>query len=277
MNWNNLELPDKNIYFQDNDTSIYCADCRDILPLIPSKSIDLVLTSPPYDDLREYGGFKLDILTMSYDIYKICADGGICVWIVGDATVDGSESCNSFRQVLEFRHVGFNLHDTMIYSKSNAPINTNRYEQEFEYMFVLSKGKPKTFNPIMRSKLWRDTRKQKIYKRGKNGSFASYGKVSNEPDCIIGNIWHYSVGGGHVTDFKLAYQHPAIFPEALANDHIISWSNKGDLILDPFLGSGTTAYCAKKLGRKCIGIEIEEKYCEITKKRLAQSVMKLEI
>jgi site-specific DNA-methyltransferase (adenine-specific) len=268
------ELPKP--YYQDDAVAIYCADCRDILPLIPDKSIDLVLTSPPYDDLRFYGGQGFQFSGVPNFLYKPMAGGACCVWVVGDQTIDGSETGNSFRQALAFMDCGFNLHETMIYAKNAVPINARRYEQNFEYMFVFSKGSPKTFNPIMRDKLWEEHRKQKAAKRNKNGTFTIM-NVTQRKDCVIGNVWYYNVGGGHITDFKLAYQHPAIFPEALASDHIISWSNRDDLILDPFLGSGTTAYCAKKLGRKCIGVEIEERYCEIAAKRCSQMVMKLEV
>jgi len=203
-------------------------------------------------------------------------DGAIIVWVIGDSTIDGSETGSSFEQALYFKGIGLNLHDTMIYAKNSVPINANRYEQNFEYMFVFSKGKIKTFNPIKRSKLWEDHRKRKAAKRNRNGTF-EYGFASPQKDCTIGNIWYYNVGGGHVTKFQLAYQHPAIFPEQLAYDHIISWSNPSDLVVDPFLGSGTTCYCAKKLNRYSIGIEIEEKYCEIAAKRCSQSVMRLNI
>jgi DNA modification methylase len=275
MNWNNLELPG-NPYYQDDAVVIYHADCREVLPYIPDKSIDLVLTSPPYDDLRLYGGHRFSFSDLPDFLYPLMADGACCVWVVGDQTINGSETGSSFRQALTFMDCGFSLHDTMIYAKNSAPLNQRRYEPAFEYMFVFSKGSPKTFNPIVRTKLWEDHRKRKATKRNPDGSYV-IGFASAKKETVIGNIWYYNVGGGHVTDFKLAYQHPAIFPEQLAIDHIISWSSQGDLILDPFLGSGTTAFCAKKLNRKCMGIEIEEKYCEIAAKRCSQQVMELNI
>ncbi len=259
-------------YFQDESVVIYSADCRLILPQIPDKSIDLVLTSPPYDDLRDYGGYSWDFEHTAEGLIKIISDGGVIVWVVGDSKINGSESGSSFKQVLYFMGKGLNLHDTMIYAKNGFRYPfPNLYHQVFEYMFVLSNGVPKTFNPIMDRLNLHVTKAGYNMKRERDG-----GKTYRKPfePSQYGkryNIWEYDVGG------VASYDHPAIFPNELADDHIISWSNPSDLILDPFLGSGTTAFCAKKLGRKCIGIEIEEKYCEIAAKRCSQSVMKLEI
>ena len=261
-------------YYLDEWVTIYHGDCREILPELPK--FDLVLTSPPYDNLRDYGGYSFDFNIISRLLYEKTLDGGVLVWVVGDATIDGSETGTSFRQALRFMEVGYKLHDTMIYAKNSVPINAKRYEQNFEYMFVFSLGSPRVFNPIMRTKLWEDHRKQKAAKRNRDGTF-QYGYASSKTECVIGNIWYYDVGGGHVTKDKIAYQHPAIFPEKLAADHIISWTNTGDTVLDPMCGSGTVLKEAKKLNRKCIGIEIEEKYCEIAAKRCSQSVMELNV
>jgi site-specific DNA-methyltransferase (adenine-specific) len=204
------------------------------------------------------------------------ADGGVCVWVVGDQVIDGSESGSSFRQALCFMDNGFSLHDTMIYGKNGNPNSeATRYSQMFEYMFVFSKGKPKTFNPIKQSSLYY-TGKQKYHTRRQRNGATKGGMYFINPDRNLDNIWIYDIGYMKSAKEDYIFDHPAIFPEQLALDHIISWSNPGDLILDPFMGSGTTAYCAKKLGRSYIGIEIEEKYCGIAKKRLAQSVMRLE-
>jgi DNA modification methylase len=267
-------------YYRDNqsDIVIYHADCRDMLPLIPDKSIDLVLTSPPYDNLREYGGQEWEFKQTANGLVRVVNCGGVIVWIVGDSVVSGSESGNSFRQALYFKDtLELNLYDTMIYLKNSCPFPTNdRYNQIFEYMFVLSKGKPLVFNPIKRQNNYGSFTRTMTH-RNSDGSMNLNETVKLKVESNCGNVWLYDVGYMKSSKTDYVFDHPAIYPEGLAFDHISSWSNGNNLILDTFLGSGTTAYCAKKLGRKCIGIEIEEKYCEIAAKRLNQSVMSLEV
>ena len=281
MSWNNLILPEA--YYQDDAVYIIHADCRLVLPLLPDKSIDLVLTSPPYDNLREYGGQGFQFSDLPSLLYKPLANGGCCVWVIGDQVINGSESGSSFRQAITFMDCGFNLHDTMIYEKNGAayPANekSNRYTQIFEYMFVFSKDKPKTVNLINdKPNNWAGwgTFGQNS-ERQANGTIKKRGKFIVPPFSIRNNIWRINNGYGYSASDDIAYKHPAIFPEQLARDHIISWTNLNDIVLDPMLGSGTTAYCAKKLGRRCIGIEISEEYCAIAAKRCSQSVMRLEL
>jgi len=264
-------------YYQDEWVVIYHADCRDILSLTPDKSIDLVPTSPPYDDLRLYGGQPFCFDGIPNLVFRVLLSGGVCVWIVSDQVKDGSETGSSFRQALSFLDNGFNLHDTMIYAKDGYRFPESvRYLQQFEYMFVFSKGSPKVFNPIQQKHKNNYVISKYMTQRQRDGSLV--GKVySSSHDFQLGNIWFYDVGYMKSSKQDFVFEHPAIFPEALIEDHIISWSNPNDIILDPFLGSGTTAYCAKKLNRRCIGIEIEEKYCEISAKRCCQSVMTLGI
>lgn len=233
-------------------------DCLEVMKELPENSIDMVLTSPPYDNLRTYNGYTFDFEGIAKELYRIVRDGGVVVWIVGDATVKGSETGTSFKQALYFKEIGFNLHDTMIYAKQNpVPYHHNRYNPQFEFMFILSKGVPKTFNPIQEN--------TKGFKTGKyrypDGSL----KVANTPIIketkMLNNIWYYVVGGK-------GNNHPASFPEKLAEDHILSWSNEGDIILDPMAGSGTTLKMAKKNNRNYIGIEISPEYIDIINKRL---------
>lgn len=262
-------------YYEESGITIYHGDCREILPQLETK-VDLVLTSPPYDNLREYGGYSFDFPSVASGLYQIVSEGGIVVWVVGDACIDGSESGTSFRQALGFMDCGFKLHDTMVYLKNSSPFpDTNRYTQIFEYMFVLTKNKPKTFNPIKRDNNYGSFTRTMTHRRV-DGGMSYEQSVKLQEKSNYGNVWLYEVGYMKSAKESYVFEHPAIFPDQLAKDHIISWSNQNDLILDPFLGSGTTAVAAKILGRKCIGIEIEEKYCEIAVKRLAQSVMKLE-
>lgn len=254
-------------------------DCLDLMKNIPDKSINLTVTSPPYDDLRTYNGnieqwsfekFKL----IADELHRITAEGGVVVWVVGDSTIKGSESGTSFKQALYFKDCGFNLHDTMIWNKGSFAFpSKNCYHQVFEYMFVFSKGKPNALNFIKdRKNLYVGDRgasgrnKDGVRNKGKSSVRDEYGKRFN--------IWNYPIGGGHCTKDKIAYEHPAIFPEQLAEDHIISWSNEGDLIFDPFLGSGTTGKMAILNNRNFIGIELDKTYYNIAKERIMNAERK---
>lgn len=236
---------------------------------MPDCFLDLTVTSPPYDNLRTYTGeaeWSFEVFKdIAKELYRVTKNGGIVVWIVGDATIKGSETGTSFKQALYFKEIGFNLHDTMIYRKINyIPLTHNRYEQEFEYMFIFSKGKPKTFNAIMvqcktkgsktNGRTFYQTNSQNAPTEGhKNDTVKEYKQK--------GNVWEVPTNAG-------TKGHPAQFPEKLANDHIISWSNEGDLIYDPFMGSGTTALAAIELKRNWIGSEISSEYCDIINKRV---------
>jgi len=251
---------------------IHQGNSAELLKQVNDNSVDLTVTSPPYDNLRDYKGYSFDFETIAKELYRVTREGGIIVWVIGDATINGSETGTSFKQVLYFKECGFNLHDTMIYHKKTPPLTHNRYEQEFEYMFILSKGKPKTFNPILIQKKYMDKRKNKAFSRNKDNSH-DLGFSSKKTHKIKGNVWLFNVGGGKSTKDKFAFEHPAIFPEELAKDHILSWSNQGDLVLDCFAGSGTTLKIAKILKRDFIGIELEKSYCDISKKRLSQNTL----
>lgn len=254
-------------YPDDFINKIICGDHMDVIKFIPDDTIHLTVTSPPYDDLRDYEGYTFDYKKLIPELYRITILGGVVVWIVGDMTKDGSESGTSFRQALYFMECGFKLHDTMIYEKDIPPINTSRYQQEFEYMFVFVKGKLKTWNPIMIDKLSSEKRKIKKFHRMKNGIHKTNKYMKNKKTKIAGNIWYYNNGGGKITKDKIAHEHPAIFPDKLACDHVLSWSNEGDIVLDPMCGSGTTCKVAKNNRRRYIGIDCSEKYCEISRER----------
>ena len=261
----------KQAYYKNKQGMIMLGDCLNIMRQMDDGCIDLTVTSPPYDNLRKYNGYCFDFKNIAKELYRITTDGGVVVWVVGDAPIKGSETGTSFRKTIYFMDCGFNLHDTMIYKKKNPiPQNHNRYEQCFEYMFVLSKGKPSTFNPI----------KEPTKNFGKSFQWGNRKTIMDDSQCrrdrgddvrdvskdkFKQNIWEYSVGGGKTG-------HPAVFPEQLATDHILSWSNPGDVVFDPFMGSGTTAKMAMLNNRKFVGCEVSEKYCEIIKERL-DSVM----
>lgn len=251
--------------------TIYNEDCLETMGRMPDDFVDLTVTSPPYDNLRTYNGFSFEFEKIAQELYRVTKDGGVVVWVVGDATVNGTESGTSFRQALYFKELGFNLHDTMIYQKAGTGASGSNYAywQSFEYMFILTRGLPVSINRIKDSK------------NGRAGSFASTGnkqstigtRLYSKPHTVEdygvrSNIWRYHPSNGNDTT-----EHPAPFPEALAADHIRSWSNEGDTIYDPFMGSGTTAKMARYLNRNFIGSEISPEYCEIAEKRLRQGVL----
>jgi DNA modification methylase len=243
---------------------VYNENCLNTMGRMDDEFIDLTVTSPPYDNLRTYNGYSFPFEDVARELYRVTRQGGVVVWVVGDATIDGCETLSSFKQALYFREVGFNV-DTNIYQKQNyKPINAKRYDNAFEYIFILAKGRPRVFNPIMIKKA-RVSAENGRY-RQKDGSFRENVRMANELKKHT-NIFSYSIGG-HIAD-KIAFEHPAIFPEQLANDQIISWSNKGDLIYDPFMGSGTTAKMALINDRNYIGSEISDEYCKIAEARIA--------
>ena len=252
-----------------NSHKIYCGDCVDAMQKFDNDSIDLVVTSPPYDNLREYKGYNFDFESIANELFRVIRKGGVVVWVVGDATIDGSETGTSFKQALYFKDIGFRLHDTMIYEKNGTPFPEHtRYYNIFEYMFVLSKGKPKTINLLndRKNKLPNGSWGNKTsYK--KDGTKVKHPKFTSEMYGIRFNIWKYNVGFGFSSEDET--KHPAIFPEKIANDHIRSWSNEGDLILDPLAGSGTTLIECERLNRNSIGIETSKEYCDLAYQRLS--------
>ncbi len=266
----NKTIKPKDIRLND----IYNENCLETMARMPNGFVDLTITSPPYDNMRKYSGNPFpfeDFKLIAKELYRVTKKGGVVVWVVGDQTIKGDETGTSFKQALYFKEVGFNLFDTMIYLKTpRGAVGSNKtYWQTFEYMFVLSKGMPNTINLI------RD-RKNKDARNGDNGTkrlhdgsllkqsrggYSKYGRRTN--------VWEYLIGRGHSASDNLAYGHPAIFPEKLAEDHIVSWSKKGDVVYDPFMGSGTTAKMAVLNNRKYIGSELYKKYYMLSKRRLA--------
>lgn len=243
---------------------IHNMDCVEGMRMLPDNSVDLTVTSPPYDNLRKYNGFTWDFEAVAKELYRVTKQGGVVVWIVADATIKGSETGTSFRQALFFKDCGFNLHDTMIYAKANPmPCKVKRYTPAFEYMFIFSKGQPKTFKPITEECKFAGKKSARtvIYADGtrKHNSKGFYKDTK-----VKRNIFEYNVGTGKGRGIK----HPAVFPEQLANDHIISWSNEGDVVLDPFMGSGTTALACVKNNRNYIGFELSKEYCDMAEERL---------
>lgn len=243
----------------------YHENCLHTMGRMPNEFLDLTVTSPPYDKLRDYKGFKFPFKHIARNLYRVTKQGGVLVWVVADQTLNGSETGTSFRQALFFLECGFRLHDTMIYRKENfIPLTHNRYEQAFEYMFCFSKGRPKTFNAITEKT---DTAgKIKNYKAaGSNVKEGGYRRrdesVATKETKLHDNIFPYATGS-NLTN------HPAPFPEDLAKDQIFTWSNEGEIVYDPFSGSGTTLKEAHLQNRIWLGSEISDDYCASSKKRL---------
>lgn len=250
-------------------------DCVEGMKMLPDNCIDLTVTSPPYDNLRTYKGFEWDFEATAKELYRITKPGGVVVWIVADATIKGSETGSSFKQALFFKDCGFNIHDTMIWDKGLFTATGSlavRYGSVFEYMFVFSKGKPKAFNPIKDRKNKHAGGKLHGTVRLADGSFKPVSGAGSKTRGKIGqrfNIWQMPP----VHSRRERTGHPAQYPERLVRDHIVSWSNEGDLVLDPFMGSGTTAIACIDTGRKYIGFELSKEYCEIAERRINEKSM----
>jgi DNA modification methylase len=255
---------------------IYLEDNLETLSKMSDDYYDMVITSPPYDEIRKYNGYSFDIDRLAPELYRTTKKGGVVVWVVNDQVIKGSESGTSFRQALKFMDAGFLLHDTMIYEKNSSSypssVKSNRYTQIFEYMFVFSKGKPKTSNLICdKPNKWAGhTNWGKNTKRiGENEQLVEVGNIKPVPDFSPrNNIWRYVNGGGFASKDKIAHKHPAIFPEELVRDHLMTWTKEGDLVYDPFIGSGTVAKMCILLGRDYIGSEISQEYVDICNERI---------
>jgi DNA modification methylase len=249
-------------------------DCAEVMKSFDADSIDLTVTSPPYDNLRLYDGYVFDFETIAQQLYRVTKPGGVVVWVVGDGTINGSETGTSFKQALYFKDCGFNLHDTMIYRipGTGAKGSNLSYWQAFEFMFIFSKGTPATVNRLKD----KQNKRAGSITNGKNvvGTRAhGAGGTIVEPWGYRDNVWDI-LPGNNGDDYT---GHPAPFPESLARDHILSWSNPGDLVLDPMAGSGTVAKMAIEHGRRSVNIEISPKYCDLIRKRLSGAKIPLGI
>lgn len=250
--------------------TLYNDNNINILKNLENNSIDLTVTSPPYDNLRDYHGYSFDFENVAKELYRVTKSGGAVVWIVNDATIEGSETGTSFRQALYFKEIGFNLSDTMIWNKggfTDVGSLQYRYGGVFEYMFILTKGYPKAFNPLKDRKNINAGKRSKSYSlRMKDGSLKILDDNYKNLDeyGVRFNIW--DIAPKRNSDEYTG--HPAQFPEQLARDHVLSWSNEGDTVLDPFMGSGTTGVVCKQTNRNFIGIEISKEYFDIAEKRI---------
>lgn len=252
---------------QDIQNRFHVADSVSFMREMRTSSIHLTVTSPPYDDLRTYDGFEFHFEEIANQLYRLTKLGGVVVWVVGDKISSG-RTLTSFRQGLYFQSIGFDVHDVMIYQKQNTPfMRSNAYTNCYEFMFVLSKGAPKTFNPLLEPTV-RSGYEMLTHNKLADGVNKKTRRLLKKEKTKT-NIWSYAVGLHGSTSDKIAFEHPAIFPEQLAADHILSWSNEGDVVLDPMCGSGTTCKVAQMLGRRWIGIDVSSKYIEIAEARMA--------
>lgn len=254
---------------------LYHGDCLEVMRTLPAGSIDLTVTSPPYDNLRKYNGYTFDFEGIARELYRVTKLGGVVVWVVGDATINGSETGTSFRQALYFLDkCAFHLHDTMIWRKTNPPPQTRvgrRYTLAHEYMFVFSKGRPSAFNEIRVPCQYAGNRSGGGSQRTADGTVREKRRIAR-----VGRVVGHDKPAQSVWDCPVAFSrsHPAVFPESIAADHIATWSNPGDVVLDPFMGSGTTGKMALLAGRKFIGIEVSEEYLAIASERIAAAQRK---
>jgi len=258
----------------------------DVLSSLESNFVDLTVTSPPYDNLRSYNGkikddvvyedgFSFPFVEMARELFRVTKPGGIVVWVVNDQVKNGGETGSSFKQALKFMEIGFTLYDTMIYHENGAPFpESGRYSQVFEYMFVFSKGKPKTVNLLKdKPNRWAGhTNFGDPSKRQKDGDLKKVDKFTISEYGTRYNVWYINNGAGFSSKDQIAFEHPAIFPESLAEDHILSWTNPGDVVLDPMAGSGTTLKMAKMNNRDYIGIDINEEYVDLCNRRVENVV-----
>lgn len=254
---------------------LMAGDCVERMRELSDASAQLVVTSPPYDELRDYNGYSFPFEDIAQELFRVTAVGGVVVWVVGDR-IRGGRSLTSFRQALTFQELGFSAHDIMIYQKKNTPfMRSNAYTNAYEFMFVLSKGKPATFNPL-KVPTARHGMELLTHNKLPDGiNKKKRGELKKEKTRT--NIWSYAVGLGGTTRDKIAFQHPAVFPEKLAEDHILSWSKPGDLVLDPMCGSGTTGKMALLNDRQFIGIDISREYIDIARQRLEMHGLKVEV
>ena len=257
-----------------SEVQLFLGDNVEVMRSMAAESVDLTITSPPYDNLRTYTGYTFDFQSTAAELFRLTKKGGVIVWVVGDQTTNGSETGTSFRQALHFMDLGLNLHDTMIYETDKPPMTGNRYQACFEYMFIFSKGQPKTFNALMIRSAKAGERRGGIRYRQENGELKDQWHGGfYKPTTRRCAIWYYPSGGSEGSKDNAKFLHPATFPDALARDHVLSWSNPGDTVLDPMVGSGTTGVACVQTNRNFIGIDISEEYLALAKRRIEEAQM----
>ncbi|MHC2069770.1 DNA-methyltransferase [Bremerella sp. T1] len=250
--------------------SVVCGSSEEVLSSFPDSSIDLCVTSPPYDSLRNYNGYSFDSERVIRQLYRVLKPGGVVVWIIGDAVKNGSESGSSFEQFLQFKDQGFRIHDTMIYEKKGIRYpDTKRYYQCFEYMTVFSKGSPKTVRQIRDRENLSAGNVNRYTRREKDGTLTKISRqTTTKKFGVRRNIWSYDTGIWHTAPDNLWLSHPAVMPLRLAEDHISTWSNRGDVVLDVCCGSGQVCLASLIHDRRYIGIDCSAEYVDLANRRI---------
>lgn len=259
---------------------IYCIDCVEGMKKIPDNSVDIVVTSPPYDGIRDYNGFNFDLHETGRGLIRILKEGGIVAMVIQDQTKNFGKTLTSFKTIIDWcDNIGFKLFECVIYRKhgSEGAWWTNRFRVDHEYMPIFLKGeKPQYFN--------KENLKVPSIHGGKvmtgSGSRRTDGKTNarvtrpiNTMKCR-GTIWNYLMAGDKD---PIKRQHPAPFPDQIPLDFIECFCPPGGVVLDPFMGSGSTAVAAKKLNRKYIGFDTSEEYIKIAHARLRNTETQLKV
>ncbi len=257
------------------------ADCIKATARLPANSIDLVMFSPPYDGIRDYKkGWIFDFPALGKNLYRLVKDGGVCAVVINDGTQDFAKSLTSFRLVLNWCDTaGWRLFETCIYQRDGNPGAwwKRRFRVDHEYIFLFLKGKkPKTFDkePLMVP----SKHAGRIYSGTDRLTSGKFKKIDHKPVKRMkcrGTVWKYPTSNTEGNRTKL--QHPATYPDPLAQDIIQCFSEPGDTVLDPMCGSGTTCVMAMKMKRQYMGIDINEEYCQIARKRLWQEAPSAEL
>ena len=255
---------------------IICEDNITYLKTLPDECIDFVITSPPYDALRDYNGYKLDLHGLGVELLRVLKDGGICVMVIQDSTRDFAKSLTSFRTIVDWcDNIGFRLFECNIYNRQGTEGAwwKKRFRVDHEYMPIFLKGKRPQYFDKENIKI-PSKHGGKIMTganiRTKNGQTGSR-KVKINPTKCPGTVMTFgNTCGG---ESKLKSKHPAVFPNMLAYDMIECFCPEDGTVLDPFNGSGTTTLAAKCLGRNYIGIDVSEEYNKIARERLETEII----
>jgi len=256
---------------------IICADNVSLLKTLPDECIDLVVTSPPYDELRDYNGYILDLHGLGEQLLRVLKDGGICVMVIQDSTKDFAKSLTSFRTIVDWcDNIGFRLFECNIYNRQGTEGAwwKQRFRVDHEYMPIFLKGKRPQYFDKENLKI-PSKHANKVMTganiRTKNGKTGSR-KVKINPTKCPGTVMTFgNTCGG---ESKLKSKHPAVFPNMLAYDMIECFCPPDGIVLDPFNGSGTTTLAAKSLGRNYIGIDVSDEYNKIAELRLETEIIK---